>query len=150
MDPTTDFFRLYAGAHECTTTNMRSFPVRDRERTVRLCGRAKSSVSSTVMDWISALRNEPDMNANDHFKSYSLSNRGKNIVSYSRIDKDENTFLTVRNFAPEKRSKREKVTSRDVLLMLIASNFCTIETDNSESYDKKDFRAALRSVQRYL
>ena len=144
------FFGLYAEAYEGTTTNIRSFPVRARERKARLFGRTKSTVSPIVTDWISALKNEPEKNANDHFKSFSPSNRGKNIISYTCIDKDENTFLTIRNFVQEKRSNREKVTSRDVLLMPIANNFCTIETDDSGLHDKRDFQAALRSVKRYL
>ena len=78
-----------------------------RKRTVRLCGRAKGTVSSIATGWISALKHEPKTTANDHFKSFPPSNREKNAINYTCIDKSENTFLTIRSFVQEKRSNRK-------------------------------------------
>ena len=92
------FFRLYPEAHESTTSNERSLPVQARERTTRLCGRDTSTVSSIVTDWITTLKNQPHISDDDHLKSFSPLNRGKSTISYTPIDRDENTFLTTRNF----------------------------------------------------
>ena len=150
MDCTTHFFGLYAETHEGVTSTKASRSIRARERTARLSGKAKSTVSSIVTDWFQALKTNPEITAEDYFDSKGLSNRGRKTEHTTRIDKTENTLHIVRSFVLEKRSNREKVTSQDVLQMLIDNNLCTVTTDVSGLNDKNDFRAALRSVQRYL
>ena len=48
-----------------------------------------------------------------------------------------------------KRLNRKRVACTEVLQFMITKNMCAVKKDNDGLYDKSDYRAAIRSVQRY-
>ena len=85
-----------------------------------------------------------------NLKKVSPQPRGNLCVKPKRISDNPDKFTLISDYVGTKRSVRERVTSNEVLDMLIAENICQIKSNFSGLYHKSDYHAALRSVQKYL
>lgn len=81
---------------------------------------------------------------------YSEGRSGNKSQKETRISDTKALQISVREFVRAKRSKRERVTGRQVLDFLLAKGEIEIPSDEEGNTLPKDFNAAYRSVHRWL
>ena len=127
------FYGLHREAHENTDANPTGGGIRARERTAKLCGKAKKTVSNIVTTWVKATQTERKHDNDELIGILQPAPQGNRSKKPPRIRDSSDTFFRIRDFVQTKRDNRERVTSREVLMMLIADNLCTVKTDATRS-----------------
>ncbi len=140
--------RFFRKTKNSTRNTSNSIAARARQETARLCVRYKMTVSRLVTAWNKAVKSSDNTEVQNVIVNVPAA--GNLSPKATRISTRNDLFVKVREFIHAKRSAREKISATEVLLFLIERNECTVTVNDDEIFDEKDYKAALRSTQRYL
>ena len=143
------YFALSEEKHErhVNDKDVEDFDV--RKRTSKLLGRAESCVSKVLTAWNKAFAS--DSNDNNVLQNVVQANIcGNRTLRKKRIPDNPELLYKVRDFVQHKRLEHERVTATEVLAFFIDEEICSVLKDSNGIPDSKDYKAALRSTQRYL
>ena len=85
-----------------------------------------SNIVKIVTSWIRASKNGVQYYQTKVEGSLSQEPRGNLCVKPKRISDTQDNFTLIRDYVGAKRSQRERVTSKEVLHMLISENGCQL------------------------
>ena len=119
-------------------------------RTARLCERAKCTLQSIVTSWNKAFSTNSQGDESLIDNAIQAQHRGNRKNKPTIITNNPQIMYGVRDFVQQKRINRKKVTATEVLGYFIERENINIRTESSGIPDAKDYKAALRSTQRYL
>ncbi len=144
----------YEFSFPCTVTPEREraekIPVNARNRTAKLCGVSKDTVSKLVTTWKKARKNSDDDKQTLKTIVLTKANGGNKTSRATQIPLSQDVFIQVHNFVYFQRKSGTRVCSPEVLSFFVRQNILSVKYNNEESYEKRDFEAALKSVRRYL
>ena len=120
-------------------------PANIQERTAAILKRSKHVVADIVKGWTDGAASA-DMREAAVEES---GQRGNFKEKQSRVPHTKKVYFQLRDFVREKRQNRERVTGAQILDHLASEQVVTIKSTNNIA-DAKDYKAALRAVQRYL
>ena len=75
---------------------------------------------------------------------------GNRNVKYTRIPKTQAVVHGVRDFVRGRRTKRERVTARQVLDWFVEQGYLAVPKDSKGKYEKKPFENAYRATRRWI
>lgn len=143
------YYGMYAEAYYNNRSHTYS-AVNSRIRTANLLGRAKSTVSNLVTNWIKASRRSTNCEHSYSKKSIEATQYGNFLPKPKKMPHNTQLLSDIRELVLQHRNDRKKIMAREVILYLIQNSIVFLRRNNDTTFDKLEFNSSLRSVQRYL
>lgn len=142
--------RVYYALHKDSFKRNPTQSVDAINRTAALLGVGRSTVGKLITKWNKTASEDSE---SEEARKTVLSKNTKASrpnKTYYRVPNSREVFCEVRNFITEKRAKRAKVCSPEVFSFLVDKGYITVSKDTYGVYKHSDYKAALKTVQRYL
>ena len=110
--------------------------VNARNRTAKLCGVSKDTVSKLVTTWKKARKNFDDDKQTLKTIVLTKANGGNKMSRATRIPFSHDVFIQVHNFVHSQRKSGTCVCAPEVLSFFVRQNILSVKYDNEGSYEK--------------